>query len=180
MDECCVMKICSRCVLGLMVVLIGVMAGCLVPPPATDAAAVAAYNNQIVSLLTPFVTPIVTLLGVLALWLKSNWDKRELSRKTDEAAEKLAAASQERNAKVLEKVQEAREINVTALNAANSTNEKIAALHQTVAEQTKRAPARATDKAAVVVAVPPDHIQKVEITGGAGVETPLKVEDAKR
>lgn len=173
------MKTGARCVLALMLIA-ATLAGCLVQPISTDASAVAAYNNQIMGLITPFVTPIVMILGTLALWLKSNWDKRDLSRKTDEAAAKLHEASRERNEKVIDEVRQQKELNANALNAANNLNEKMLAVQQQVADQSKRAPARATDKAAVVVAVPQDHIQKVEITGGAGVETPLKVEESKK
>lgn len=156
------MKICSRVVLGLMTVLVAVMGGCLMPPSPNDVDAVAAYNTQIMSIIAPLLTPVVTLLGILALWLKSNWDKRELGQKTENAARQLSEASHQRNERVIEEVRQQKDLNANALSAANNFNEKLLA----VAENKKRAPSRSTD------------VQKVEITG-PGVETALKVEDAK-
>lgn len=173
-----VMKICFRCILAVMVVLV-VLAGCLVQPVATDAAAVATYNKHIVDMLTPFIGPLVTILGFVGVALQIAMSRRKADQKAEEVAAKLAESSVERNAKVLEAVGQVKEINVSALTAANNTNEKILALHETVAAGVKRAPARATDKAAVVVVVPPDQVQKVEITG-PGVDSALKVEDAKK
>jgi H+/gluconate symporter-like permease len=165
MCECDVMKICSRCVLGLMMLSV-IVAGCLVQPAPTDVEAVSQYNNQIIGLWTPFITPIVTLLGVLALWLKSNWDKRDLAKKTDEAAEKLAETSKVSKEQVIEEVRQQKDLSATALTAANSFNEKILAVQEQVAKQAVRAPSRSTDV----------DVQKVEITAGPGVDTPLKVE----
>jgi H+/gluconate symporter-like permease len=165
MYECDFMKICSRCMLGLMI-LSAIMAGCLVQPVPTDAEAVSQYNNQIIGLWTPFITPVVTLLGVLALWLKSNWDKRDLAKKTDETAEKLAEASRARNERVIDEVRQQKDLNVSALTAANNLNEKMLAVQEQVAKQGVRAPSRSTDI----------DVQKVEITTGPGVDTPLKVE----
>jgi hypothetical protein len=168
-------KVSSRCVLALTVVA-AITAGCLVQPVPSDADAVSQYNNQVIGLLTPFITPIVTLLGVLALWLKSNWDKRDLSRKTEEAAEKLAESSRARNENVIKEVREQKDLNVSALTAANSLNEKMLAVQEQVAKHaTERGRTRSTDKATDPV------LHKVEITAGPGVDTPLKVEgDGKK
>lgn len=165
------------------VVLLSIAACILVEPDAKDVAAVGVYNSQLFQLLMPLVGATATLLGFIGLYVQSKTikrdllnkaesDKQELSAKTEAAAHKLAVDATHRTERMIQEVRQSKEINESALAAANSTNEKILTLQQQVAEQTKRAPARATDSDA--------RVQKVEITGGAGVDAPLKVTEDKR
>ncbi len=149
-----------------------ILTACIfIEPDSKDVAAVTAYNNNLYQLLTPLVGSIVTFLGFVGLWIKSNADKREVNERTERAAEMLAMSAQERNNRLVAEVRETKVINETAIQAANNYNEKLMAVQQQVAENTKRAPARATDAV--------EHVQKVEIISGAGVDEPLKVHEEK-
>jgi gamma-glutamylcysteine synthetase len=131
----------------ILILPVALLAGCGIFVQPTNPADIAVYNNQIFQLLMPIATAVVTVLGFVGLWIKSNIDKRELAQTTQATAREVAHAAKASSEQVLEKVQENTEINVTAIETANSHNEKILALQQQVAEQTKRAPARATDHA---------------------------------
>jgi hypothetical protein len=98
--------------------IIAVSAGCtlLIQPAPTDSVGIATYNNQMFQVVMSILSTIGTAVGFIGLWLKSNRDRAELARKTEEAAHSVALKAEE-------------------------TSQKI----DLVAEQTRRAPARATD-----------------------------------
>lgn len=121
--------------LFLLVIVAVAIAGCtlLIEPPPTDGAAVATYNNQMFQMLMSILSTVATAVGFVGLWMKSNRDRTELAKKTDEAAEHVAKKAEE-------------------------TSQKI----DQVAEQTKRAPARASDEGAIarVEIVSPVELKK--------------------
>jgi len=184
-----------------VIVLSIIIAGCgiFIQPDATDAAAVEAYNKQVREFLAPFVTAIVSAIGVLILWVQSNLNRNRLAAdakiasaelaekaekaakmlveetqatarllvdKTEDTARLLAEKADKRTEHVIEEVKEAKKANLNALSAANNFNEK---LLKAQIDRPMRAPSRTTDKG--------DGVQKVEITSGPGVETPLVVEE---
>ena len=157
------------------VLIVLLLVGCMfvpIPPDVKNPEAVAAYNAQLFQLYMPFVTPLVTFLTFIGLWIKANLDKRELAEKTEQAAQHVAAKTEETKKEVLAKVDENTEMNRTALDVANGHNEKIIALQTKLAETPRRAPARSTDA--------PDHVQKVCLENGPGVDEPLKVEETHK
>ncbi|HEU4770096.1 MAG TPA: hypothetical protein VFS77_22200 [Pyrinomonadaceae bacterium] len=151
----------------------------------TGPADVSSYNQQIMQLWAPIIQGLVSLLGFFGLWLKSNWDKKELkdaaaaeaadvkgvaeetakamATKTKETAEVLAAKTEGSAVRVMEKIEESHQINAVALDKANHTNEKILALQQQAME----------DRAAA--ASHPLGPVEVKVVAGPGVETPLIV-----
>lgn len=131
----------------LVCVISGVLAGCLVEP--TAAADVPAYNQQIIALLSPFVTPACGILLAIAYWIKSNADKKDLKETAKKEAEKVAvtaqlAASQLANQtevarnSVLTKLDESHRESAAAMREANDTNTKILKLQESAAPRGQR------------------------------------------
>ena len=156
-----------------VIALLAMLVGCIfIPPDVQDAAAVSAYNAQMVQFYGPIVAALMPVLTAIIAWRKSNRDKQELATKTEAAAEHVATKTEETKQEVLAKVEENTEVSRTAFTEANNTNEKILALQRQIAELSKRAPSRSTDA--------PGHVQEVALKGGPGVDTPLKVEETKK
>lgn len=163
-----------------------ILVGCLIQP--TDPKQIDEYNNQIVSLIQPFITPITGLLTILALWLKANFDKKDIKKtaelaaqivareaketaekvavKTEQVAEKLAQKTDEVKEVVINKIQESHAESAVAIEKANNTNEKILSLQQ----QQARKPHRATDLtaspaatgAAATVSIPTQDMKDIK------------------
>lgn len=122
----------------MKVLLCLLLSGCLMQP--TNPADIAGYNSAVLQLLMPIVTALVTLVGFVGLWIKSNVDKREIAgtvnQKADEAAMAvamkaestaavLAASTEVARDKVLDRLEASHKVNYEALEHANNMNEKI-------------------------------------------------------
>lgn len=84
---------CSLCfVIAIVGVIAGLIAGCsfLIQPDPTRYVDVATYNSQMFQLLMSIVTCVSTLIGFIGLYIKSNKDKEEVAKKTEEAANTVA------------------------------------------------------------------------------------------
>lgn len=135
----------------LLCIIFIILTGCLVQP--SNPSDVAAYNNQVIALITPFITPVVGFLSVVALWIKSNIDKKDIKQEAKAAAMEVAAESKKvaetlaekteiAKDKVLNKIEETHIAAVSAIDKTNNTNEKILQLQEQVVT---RRPSRATD-----------------------------------
>lgn len=140
----------ARILFGL-IVAISVLSGCLIQP--SNPADINQYNNQIISLVSPFITPVVGILTVLALWVKANIDKKDIKDTAKEAAK--AAAEEAKNTavtlvqktdiikdEVLTKLDASHAASAEAISKANNTNEKILELQK---QQATRHLSRSTD-----------------------------------
>lgn len=113
-------KQCAACmalVLLLTALVLSTLAGCAFLIQPTRPDDIATYNTQIFQLATQIITLLGTLAGVIGLWIKTNKDKREITDKTEEVVKPMAA-----------------------------TVETAAAKVEDIEKNTRRAPARSTDK----------------------------------
>lgn len=152
-----------------------IVTGCGIFVQPSTPADINAYNAKMFELVSqivvPFVTPLLVILGTLGLWIRAALVERNNSKKIDEATDRLAEASKERNARVLEKVEENTEISRCAFKEANGVNEKILAVQKQVEHHVRRSGSRSTDSE--------DHVVRAELVSGAGVDKALKVEQER-